>query len=129
MPYKDPEKQKKYQRDWIARRKLAWLEENGPCAKCGSEKDLQVDHIDPSTKTTHRIWSFSKEKRETELAKCQVLCFECHKNKTCNDNYGHDVKQHGTGGPYKDGCRCNLCVKGQNRRSRERFERRGKIWW
>lgn len=82
---------RRYQR---LRRKLTraeWLVEHGPCVKCGSKKELQVDHIDPEDKVTHRVWSWSKARREVELAKCQVLCHECHKKKTAKQN-GYKTK-------------------------------------
>lgn len=85
MPYKDPERQRKAQREWMARRKAQWIEENGPCASCGSSEDLQVDHIDPSKKISHACWSWSEQRRLAELAKCQVLCAPCHLRKSLRE--------------------------------------------
>lgn len=83
MGYKDKEKQREYQRQWMAKRRQEWIDENGPCA-CGSFNKLEVDHIDPKLKTmeVRSIWSCRKEIRELELAKCQVLCYDCHLEKT-----------------------------------------------
>lgn len=88
MGYKDPTKQAAYQNDWMKRRRQEWLDTNGPCAHCGSADDLRVDHVDASQKVSHRIWSWAKERREIELAKCQVLCNDCHQKKTteCGEN-------------------------------------------
>lgn len=44
--------------------------------------NLEVDHIDPDQKISHKVWSWAKPRRDAELAKCQVLCNKCHKNKT-----------------------------------------------
>jgi len=89
MPYKNKEQQREYQRNWIAARKSKWFAENGPCKNCESWEDLELDHIDPSNKTTHNIWSWSKVRFETEVAKCQVLCKDCHKEKTiANKEFG-----------------------------------------
>lgn len=85
MPYKDKTKQLAYQNAWIKRRRLDWLVENGPCVLCGSDDRLQVDHIDPSKKNTHRIWSYSKSKRDLELAKCRALCYSCHSRKSASE--------------------------------------------
>lgn len=74
-----------YQLRWMNRRREAWLAENGPCVRCGSTNRLEVDHRDPTKKVTHLIWSFSKERLEAELAKCQVLCHDCHLRKTAFD--------------------------------------------
>lgn len=82
MPYKDPLKQIEYQRLWVARRRAEWFEANGPCEQCGSEDDLQLDHRDPDKKVSHRIWSWATSRREEELAKCRVLCGDCHKEKS-----------------------------------------------
>lgn len=59
-----------------------WLEANGPCKQCGSWSWLEVDHIIPEDKENHAVWSWKKERRDAELAKCQVLCHDCHKIKS-----------------------------------------------
>lgn len=82
MPYADPERQKAYQREWMAARRRNWLKAHGPCIDCGTWEDLQVDHVDARTKISHRVWSWSASRRETELAKCVVRCQQCHVRKT-----------------------------------------------
>lgn len=82
MGYKSKEKQRRYQRTWMQRRRAAWLDANGPCVDCGSTEDLEVDHVDPTEKECHRVWSWSEERREEELSKCVVRCHECHKQRT-----------------------------------------------
>lgn len=79
-----------YQRIWIKKRRTDWIIKNGPCTLCGSEKDLQVDHINRRTKELNpqAIWSRQKSVRVKELSKCQVLCGKCHKNKTSRENKG-----------------------------------------
>ena len=49
------------------------------CIKCNSVERLELDYIDPKLKVSHRIWSWSKERQNVEIAKCQVLCYDCHK--------------------------------------------------
>ena len=78
MPYKTKELQREYQKQWIKNRRQEWLSKNGPCKQCGTWENLEIDHIDPKEKITHRIWSYNEEKRLKALAKCQVLCNECH---------------------------------------------------
>ena len=85
MPYKNKEDKRKYQREWVARRRREWIETHGPCALCGSDERLEVDHIDPSTKITNSVWSWSSERRAAELAKCRVLYYECHKHKSATE--------------------------------------------
>ncbi len=79
------------------------------CAVCGSKERLELDHIDRSQKSSHRIWSLAKEKRDAEIAKCQVLCHDCHWKKTYKDmNYGNPT--HGKSSTYKEyKCRCQPC--------------------
>ena len=82
MSYKDKRRQAEYQTEWLNRRRLEWLAIHGPCAACGSWDRLEVDHVDPDKKVTHRVWSWCKDRREAELKKCQALCFTCHKKKS-----------------------------------------------
>ena len=83
MPLKDPDLQRQYQLEWMWRRRLTWILENGPCRWCGSCNDLSVSFRDPMNKTMKvaAIWSRSDEKREEVLAECEVLCKVCHKKK------------------------------------------------
>ena len=114
MPYKDPVKQREYQRVWHNARRVGWLE-GKTCVRCGSTKSLQVDHIDPSTKVDHKIWSWSDERRTNELAKCQVLCWPCHIIKTGLER----LRPHGTEGRYGHGCRCTECRAAHSTRQKE----------
>jgi 5-methylcytosine-specific restriction endonuclease McrA len=107
MGYKDPNKQREFNRRWIAERKATWIKKNGPCVKCGSDKDLEVDHIDPATKTSHNVWSWTLERRNAELVKCQVLCYECHLNKTIE--FRMQKRAHGTTTMYALKYRCTDC--------------------
>ena len=114
MGYSDLDKQRKYAREWAAARRVAWFADK-KCVKCGSIQNLQIDHKDPNTKDaslranhTNSIWSWSRERREKELNKCQVLCKSCHKEKTSAERRAH--LKHGMRGMYtKVKCRCTLC--------------------
>lgn len=123
MSYKDPKAQSAYQAGWIAGRRNAWLEANGPCKQCGSDEDLELDHIDPAEKVTHRVWTLNKADRDRELAKCQVLCKKCHREKT-NAMLRREI-QHGTKSGYAHyGCRCEDCTRANteaNRRNRAKW--------
>lgn len=81
MPYKSREKQREFNRKWVAKRRAEFFKDK-VCIKCGSSENLELDHVDRSTKVTNHIWSWCKEKREIEIKKCQVLCHPCHKEKT-----------------------------------------------
>lgn len=98
MPYADPDMQRKYMNEWIKRRRREWCTEHGPCIDCGSWDQLTVDHVDATTKVSHRIWSWAKARRDEELAKCVVRCWPCHQAKTTasgekarGERHGHHV--------------------------------------
>lgn len=110
MPYKDPAAQRAYQLERMKQARTEWLLANGPC-NCGSWEDLQVDHIDPNLKVSHRIWSWSPARRAAELAKCQTLCLPCHKRKT-REEWFEKKAPHGTNARYvsqNHRCRCSEC--------------------
>lgn len=115
------EQKREYDRNWRERRRLDWIAfQGGICAKCGSVTMLEVDHIDRATKAMEpaAIWSRSKEVREAELTKCQVLCSSCHKVKTQIEF--KLVRPHGTYGKYnKEKCRCPLCKQASRDKRRE----------
>ena len=100
-----------YQNEWAQRRRQEWVDANGPCAVCGSDQDLEVDHIDRSLKeiAISQVWGMSptNPKRINELAKCQVLCHECHVEKTWTEDF--ERAQHGTASCYSNGCRLPEC--------------------
>lgn len=101
------EAQRQYQREWKAKRRKAYFQDKF-CVICGSTDRLELDHTDPSTKLSHNIWSWSEARRKTELNKCQILCFVCHKDKTKRENVR---KIHGTRTMYMNHkCRCEPCV-------------------
>lgn len=81
MPYSDLIQQRKYQAEWMARRRANFFA-GKECVDCGVKRDLTLDHIDPRAKIDHRIWSWSQAKRETEISKCMVRCSHCHDVKT-----------------------------------------------
>lgn len=115
---------RKYQLEWMRKRRAQWFNENGPCRFCGSWEDLELDHINPEQKITHLVWSMAKERREAELAKCRPLCHVCHQKR-----HGAGGQQHGTTGMYrKHGCRCQPCVSANTEscnRYRESLKARG----
>lgn len=107
--YKDKDKQREYQRQWIANRRAEYFKDKS-CVRCGSANKLELDHIDRKTKVTNSIWSWSEARRNEEIAKCQVLCSTCHKSKTRLEiPEWKGVAKHGTHSKYTLGCRCVEC--------------------
>lgn len=120
------DRKREYQREWLQRRRAEYLSDKS-CAMCGSTEELEIDHVDPNTKDPRlkrssggRMFGWSKEHREAELVKCQVLCGKCHLDKTLRDRRKTD---HGRGHMYQHfKCRCELCKAwklAENRRYNE----------
>ncbi len=127
MPYKDLNRQREFQRVWIKRRREEWFAEHGPCEKCGSWENLEIHHRDPEKKVTHNVWSWTPERRDAELAKCQVLCKSCHVEATNEQRRPHF--HHGTLSTYNYyHCRCPECRAANAERvryDRQRYGRSG----
>lgn len=76
---------KKYRHEKAARqKKMALALLGGKCVKCGTDENLQFDHIDPSTKRFHILQQITGNwaEIEKEIRKCQLLCYACHKGKS-----------------------------------------------
>lgn len=123
VPYKDPGRQREYQRVWLANRRAEYFADK-VCVRCGKDKHLDIDHVDPMQKVSHRIWAWSRKRREAELAKCQVLCRDCHNAKTAID-MGWQPGVHGASQVYSKGCRCEVCRESHRQRMKEWRERSG----
>ena len=57
----------------------------GKCVKCGTTEGLQFDHIHPKDKSfaiTRQLLMSDRKKFQEELDKCQLLCCDCHLEKT-----------------------------------------------
>lgn len=107
MAYKDPERQRQFQRERVAKRRRDWLR-GKVCACCGGSQELEVDHVDRALKVSHKVWSWSLKRMEAELQKCQVLCRPCHQKKTSAEV----APPHGTNSRYTGPswrCRCAAC--------------------
>ena len=83
---------KEYMRNYInkwrkKRREYAFNKLGGKCRECGSTDKLEFDHIDHNSKILNiaRMWTASKIKFDAELAKCQLLCMDCHLIKKYNE--------------------------------------------
>jgi hypothetical protein len=76
------------------------------CEWCGSTEELQLHHVDPSQKDGEIGWSWNKERRDLEIAKCIVLCKKCHFEYHASIN-----TVHGSARRYEKGCRCEICVQ------------------
>ena len=116
MPYKEKDKQREYQRVWRNARRSEYLCDKC-CNECGSVVDLNIHHIDQEAKVSHRIWSWSEDRRLEELSKCVVLCYECHRDI-------HGRAEHGSLQMYRyHKCRCQFC-KDENAAKMREYKQR-----
>lgn len=89
MPYKDPDKYREHQRGYQRQRRETQRAAMGRrkvvrgCDECGYDKNpaaLQWHHRDRADKKGQVSWmlSLSKDRLEAEIAKCDLLCANCH---------------------------------------------------
>lgn len=89
-PYRDQRTMREWHAERWRRNRAEGIEILGSkCAECGSTRELQFDHVDPGTKVSSNIWTWARERRLAELAKCQLLCKKCHKKKSAADLRAH----------------------------------------
>ena len=101
----------------------------GECVICGTKEYLEIDHIVPATKhpllrkgQVLSLWL--KERREKELAKCQLLCKPCHIKKGRVEKTGNEEISHGTHSTYKNHCSgtgCGPCKEANAKYQRGRY--------
>lgn len=111
------------------RRFQALMALGGRCEVCGSLKDLQFDHVIRGSRKwiIANILAYGDTKFWDEVAKCQLLCDRCHRQKTIKDR-GQMPAAHGRTRMYRLGCRCDLCKKVASAYGRE-WKRRRKAEW
>ncbi len=103
-------------------RKEAIDQLGGCCVGCGSRENLELDHIDPKSKSfeVSKFLSVSLEDFRKELKKCQLLCRKCHVKKTLKEQGKLPTGTHGTLSTYSHGkCRCQKCKDTWNAYSRK----------
>ena len=87
------------------------------CVQCGSDSNIEFDHIDPSTKEFSVMlrWTSPLSVLLPEIEKCQPLCATCHKEKSSRDG----SVDHGSGRSGKRNCKCGPCRLKKNAYMRE----------
>ena len=107
------------------------------CFHCGKLEELELDHINPSTKKysfDHAV-GLRLETFLEEVKKCQLLCKRCHTQKSISDAGKNviinqktgEIVLHGTPTSYKH-CKCSLCkeaksVYGRNYKLRKKINK------
>lgn len=92
MPQKDKAAYNDYMREYMRRRyqrrrSRAIAQLGGRCVRCGcSDPDkLDFDHVNAATRSFRigeRLAGISEARLQAEMKKCQLLCGECHQQKT-----------------------------------------------
>lgn len=105
---------------------LAWLRElrNVPCMDCGGVFPpwvMDFDHRDPTTKLFNvmsgKVLLKNREVLELEIAKCDVVCANCHHARTHAANLRGEFLPPSR--PHKDEERATLRAREKGRRVRE----------
>lgn len=117
MSYADKEKHNAYHRDYQKRRyhkrRSEALQRLGnKCAVCGSQEEMEIDHIDFTNKSfsVSRLWGVTESKFWDEIKKCQILCKFHHQEKTIGEIAIRRPLTHGKyWAAYKHRCKCDLC--------------------
>jgi hypothetical protein len=79
-PINDAGARRRYHREWIARRRAEFFADKA-CIDCGSIEQLELDRRDAAEAVNHRLWSWSADRREAELAKYDVPCSSCRRKR------------------------------------------------
>lgn len=116
-------------------KKIKMLELVGTtCKVCGASENLQIDHIDPASKSFNiaKFWGRKWEFLLPELLKCQTLCKDHHLEKSIsNKELGGGQNRltdadHGSvwgyTGPRK--CRCELCKSAKREYEKKRLSKK-----
>lgn len=112
------------------RRAEAVISLGGVCVICGTTDQLELDHIDRTTKSFEisKIWNSVPGLFWEEVRKCQLLCDPCHNLKTLDEKGQKPARgTHGTLSAYRY-CRCQTCLDAMaeyNRNNRVRWRRPG----
>jgi len=115
------------------RRRNTFIESRGgKCEIDGSTDRLEIDHKDHKDKSFDlgkALSGWSEKRIQAELAKCQVLCYDCHQKKTRKDlaeKFGQrEHWEHGTLGGYRH-CKEECCRSVWNAHCRE-YKRKRKL--
>lgn len=106
----------------------------GVCVDCGTDKQLEFDHRDPTTKLF--VISSGLDKPWAvlwaEAEKCDLRCNTCHLKRTVALGHirGGQNKiinpEHGTAKRYGQGCKCFLCRLWKHDYRNKRVDSRGR---
>lgn len=129
MDWNNPEEVRAYHRRYYHEKRRQPMIDylGGECVRCGSTSDLQFDHRIPSEKSfdIRANMTLSNPLVREELDKCQLLCRDCHRSKTGEENSGYT---HGTIYAWmKVKCKCDTCTQAKRVWNEDRNAKRRKV--
>jgi len=85
-------KDKERRKEWYKKLKFEG------CVKCGENRIVCLDfhHRDPNKKefsVSGMLWTHSKKRILEEIAKCDILCANCHRIEHENDNGTEEIQE------------------------------------
>lgn len=106
--------------EYYRRRQMLIDRLGGVCVDCGTDRNLEFDHVDPAQKEfdVSSNWSINLEDLLSEIDKCVLRCKPCHEIKT---RFVDGISsKHGTLSMSKHHkCKCDLCRNAYNAYMRE----------
>lgn len=123
VDYGMPSNATEYNRQYYYKRRAKIIEfMGGVCNLCGSTHELEFDHINRDEKAFDIRDNLTLNSILDELQKCQLLCSDCHRLKTANENRGFT---HGTLYAWmKKKCECQTCSEVKRKWHDERNTKR-----
>jgi hypothetical protein len=87
MPYKNIETRRRFQNEYYNTRaqRIRDIKEQTPCADCGELFPYYVmdfDHLRDKKRAVSNMRSYSEVKILEEIAKCDLVCANCHRERT-----------------------------------------------
>jgi 5-methylcytosine-specific restriction endonuclease McrA len=88
-PYRERHLQWRRDRHFEARRKITLILLEHGCAVCGIRDPdvLDFHHIKPKLRPVSQMHEYAWKTILKEIAKCQILCSNCHRRRTKRDNW------------------------------------------
>jgi len=116
VPYKDRGKQLRYQVEYVARRRLAFVA--GKTCACGAP----ATNVYSPGVSLRNVWQLSAERRAVRLAGAIAACERCLRA-WIGSRASHPSRTHGATSCYAKGCRCPTCVESYRAKQRLRVRR------
>lgn len=108
----------------------------GKCSRCGStDGPLHLDHIDKKKKTMRAadMHSVNDKKFEEEIKNLQILCQDCHHDKSREAWDYSDRTPRATHGTYwmarRYKCKCPKCQKAYKKKLKEWRDKKASIFF